>query len=41
MSFLFGFWVGLALGAGGYWAYDNPEGRKALVEKIKGMFRKQ
>jgi hypothetical protein len=40
MTFLLGFWIGLGLGVGGYWAYANPEGRKAFIEKIKSLFRR-
>lgn len=39
MSFLFGFWVGLFAGIGGYWLYANPDKRAELVAKIKAMFK--
>jgi hypothetical protein len=40
MGFFFGFWFGLFAGIGGYWLYNNPKKRAALVAKLRGLFKK-
>ena len=41
MSFILGFWVGVAACAGWMWLASHPEERQALLDKAKALFRKK